>query len=118
MMNKIEARSVIKFLHLKGNKARQIHYEMKAVYGDERPSYDTVVRWKRNFQNGHMSLTGKPRAGRSSVHWMTFSNTGRLQSGKSQASSVGLSSSTCLVNGWTTTGTGEHGSSSRDVFEI
>ncbi|KAJ7335343.1 hypothetical protein JRQ81_013284, partial [Phrynocephalus forsythii] len=60
MMNKTEARSVIKFLHLKGNSARQIHNEMKAVYGDESPSYDMVVRWKRNFQSGHMSLTDKP----------------------------------------------------------
>ncbi|KAJ7345950.1 hypothetical protein JRQ81_001900 [Phrynocephalus forsythii] len=67
MMNKIEARSVIKFLHLKGNNARQIHDEMKAVYGDESPSYDMVVRWKRNFQSGHMSLTDKPRAGRPSI---------------------------------------------------
>ncbi|KAJ7324457.1 hypothetical protein JRQ81_017477 [Phrynocephalus forsythii] len=40
---------------------------MKAVYGDESPSYDTVVRWKRNFQSGHMSLTDKPRAGRPSI---------------------------------------------------
>ncbi|KAJ7316098.1 hypothetical protein JRQ81_002260 [Phrynocephalus forsythii] len=67
MMNKIEARSVIKFLHLKGNNARQIHDEMKAVYGDESLSYDTVVKWKRNFQNGHMSLTDEPRAGRPSI---------------------------------------------------
>ena len=66
-MNKIEARSVIKFLHLKGNNARQIHDEMKAVYEDESPSYGTVVRWKRNFQSGHMSLTDEPRAGRPSI---------------------------------------------------
>ncbi|KAJ7332515.1 hypothetical protein JRQ81_014695 [Phrynocephalus forsythii] len=26
-----------------------------------------VVRWKRNFQSGHMSLTDEPRAGRSSI---------------------------------------------------
>lgn len=43
-MNKIEARSVTAFLHLKDNNARQIHNEMNAVYGDESPSYDTVVR--------------------------------------------------------------------------
>ncbi|KAJ7316423.1 hypothetical protein JRQ81_002585 [Phrynocephalus forsythii] len=67
MMNKIEARSVIKILHLKGNNARQIHNEMKAVYGNESPSYDTFVRWKRNFQSGHMSLTDEPRAGRPSI---------------------------------------------------
>ncbi|KAJ7326981.1 hypothetical protein JRQ81_016740 [Phrynocephalus forsythii] len=40
---------------------------MKAVYGDERPSYDMVVRWKRNFQSGHMSLTDEPQTGRPSI---------------------------------------------------
>ncbi|XP_063775485.1 phospholipase B1, membrane-associated-like [Pseudophryne corroboree] len=65
-MDKIEARGVIKF-HLKGNSARQIHDEMMAVYGDESPSYDTVVRWKRNFQTVHMSLSDEPRSGRPSI---------------------------------------------------
>ncbi|KAJ7345745.1 hypothetical protein JRQ81_001695 [Phrynocephalus forsythii] len=50
-----------------GNKAREIHDKMKAVYGDESPSYDMAVRWKRNFQSGHMSLTDEPRAGRPSI---------------------------------------------------
>lgn len=67
MINKIVAQSVIKFFHLKGNNARQIHDEMKVVYGDESPSYDTVVRWKRDFQSGHMSLIEEPRAGRPSI---------------------------------------------------
>ena len=49
-MEKVESRSVIKFLHLKGYSAWKIYEEMKAVYGDDCPSYDTVVRWKRNFQ--------------------------------------------------------------------
>ncbi|KAJ7341856.1 hypothetical protein JRQ81_007474 [Phrynocephalus forsythii] len=40
---------------------------MKAVYGDESTSYDTVVRWKTNFQSGHMSLTDEPTAGRPSI---------------------------------------------------
>ncbi|KAJ7342063.1 hypothetical protein JRQ81_008563 [Phrynocephalus forsythii] len=66
-MKKIEALSVIKFLHLKGNNACQIHDEMKAGYGDESPSYDMVVRWKRNFQSGHMSLTDEPQVGRPSI---------------------------------------------------
>ena len=59
-MDKIEARSVIKFLHLKGCSAQKIHDEMRLVYGEECPSYATVVRWKRNFQTGHMSLTDEP----------------------------------------------------------
>ena len=48
-MEKIDAHSVIKFLYLKGYSARQIHDENKAVYGDDSPSYDTVVRWERKF---------------------------------------------------------------------
>ncbi|XP_076029840.1 protein GVQW3-like [Oratosquilla oratoria] len=66
-MEKIEARRVIKFLDLKGYNAQQIHDETKAVYDDDCLSYDTVVRWKRNFQTGHMSLTDESRTGRSSL---------------------------------------------------
>lgn len=66
-MDKIEARSVIKYLHLKGHSARQIHEEMMTVYGTESPSYDTVVRWKRNFKTGHMSLTDESKSGRPSL---------------------------------------------------
>lgn len=65
-MDNIEARSVIKFLHLKGYSAKKIHDEMTTVYLEDCPSYDTVVRWKRNFQTGHMSLTDEPRSGRPS----------------------------------------------------
>ena len=43
---KVESRSVIKFLHLKGYSAWKIHEEMKAVYGHDCPSYDTVVSGK------------------------------------------------------------------------
>ncbi|XP_045106834.1 protein GVQW3-like [Portunus trituberculatus] len=45
----------------------RIHDEMKAVYGDDCPSYDTVLRWKRNFKTGHMSLTDESRTGRPSL---------------------------------------------------
>ncbi|XP_046565262.1 protein GVQW3-like [Haliotis rubra] len=65
-MEKIEVHRVINFLLLKGCTARQIQDEMKSVYGDDSPSYDTVVRWKRNFQTGHMSFT-EPRSGRPSL---------------------------------------------------
>lgn len=66
-MEKIEAQSVIKFLHMKGNSAQQIYDEMKAVYGDDCPSFSTVAFWKRNFQTGHLSLTDEPRSGRPSL---------------------------------------------------
>ncbi|XP_076066155.1 protein GVQW3-like [Oratosquilla oratoria] len=65
-LEKIEAHRV-RFLHLKDYRARQIHDEMNAVYRDDCPSYGTVVRMKRNFQTGHMSLTDEPRTGRPSL---------------------------------------------------
>ncbi|XP_076069212.1 histone-lysine N-methyltransferase SETMAR-like [Oratosquilla oratoria] len=66
-MEKNEPHGVIKLLHLKGYSARQIHDEMKIVYGDDCLSHDTVVKWKRNFQTGHMPLTDEPRTGRPSL---------------------------------------------------
>lgn len=58
---------MITFLHLKGYSARQIHTEMFVVYGRYSPSYGTIVRWKRNFQTSHMSVTDDPRSGRTSL---------------------------------------------------
>lgn len=43
-IEKIKARSVIKFLHLKGYCAYQIHDEINGFGGDDCPSYDTDVR--------------------------------------------------------------------------
>ena len=39
---------------------------MGTVYGNVCPSYVTIMRWKRNFQSGQISLTDGPRPGRSS----------------------------------------------------
>ncbi|XP_076058570.1 protein GVQW3-like [Oratosquilla oratoria] len=66
-MEGIEACRLIMFLHLKGYSAQKIHDEMKAVYDNDYLSYDTVVRWKRNFQSGHMSLADEPRTRRLSL---------------------------------------------------
>ena len=60
---KIETRSVIIFLHLKGHSAQQIYDEMKAMSCDECLLYSTVTYWKRNFQTGHMPLTDELRSG-------------------------------------------------------
>lgn len=67
MLDKVEYRAVIKFLHLQGKEARQIYDEMFAVYGDECPSYETVKLWKRQFRFGRISLDDDPRAGRPST---------------------------------------------------
>ena len=39
-------------------------FMMVAIYGNDFPSYDNIMRWKRNFQSGQMSLTEEPRPGR------------------------------------------------------
>lgn len=67
MLDKVEYRAVIKFLHLQGKEAQQIYDEMFAVYGDECPSYETVKLWKRQFRCGRMSLEDDPRTGRPST---------------------------------------------------
>lgn len=67
MLDKLEYRAVIKFLHLQGKEARQIYDEMFAVYGRECPSYETVKLWKRQFRCGRTSLDDEPRAGRPST---------------------------------------------------
>lgn len=66
-VEKIEVRAVIRFLHLKGNNAKEIHDELVAVYGDNAPAYDTVVKWRRRFQCGQTSLQDEARTGRPSL---------------------------------------------------
>lgn len=67
MLDKVEYRAVIKFLHLQGKEARQIYDEMFAVYGNECPSYETVKLWKRQFRCGRTSLDDDQRGGRPST---------------------------------------------------
>jgi hypothetical protein len=55
-VEKVEARTEIRFLHLQGKSAREIHDQMTAVYQEGAPSYDTVVRWKRCFHCGQTTL--------------------------------------------------------------
>ena len=66
-IDKVEYRAVIRFLHLKGNNAATIHAELVEVYGNNAPSYDTVVRWRRCFQCGQRSLNDEKRSGRPSL---------------------------------------------------
>jgi hypothetical protein len=53
---KVEACAVIRFVHLQGKSAREIHDQKTAVYQEGVPSYDTVVRWKRHFHCGQTVL--------------------------------------------------------------
>ncbi|XP_023720865.1 protein GVQW3-like [Cryptotermes secundus] len=67
LVEKVEARAVIRFLHLQGKSAREIHDQMTAVHEEGVPSYDTVVRWKRRFHCGQTDLEDEPRSGRPSL---------------------------------------------------
>lgn len=66
-MDKTEIRYVIKFLHLQGKAAKRIYDELFAVYKEECPSYDTVKRWKKHFEEGNDSVQDEPRKGRPSI---------------------------------------------------
>ena len=66
-MEKVEYRSVIKFLFLQGKTASNVHEEMRAVYKDDCPSYDVVKHWCRQFRCGRLSVQDEPRCGRPSV---------------------------------------------------
>ena len=49
-----------------GMKATEIHGELKSVYGDSSPSFDTVARWIRYFAEGRDSVEDVERSGRPS----------------------------------------------------
>jgi transposase len=66
-VEKVEARAVIRFLHLQGKSAREIHDQMTAIYQEGVPSYEAVVRWKRRFHCGQTMLEDEPRSGRPSL---------------------------------------------------
>ncbi|CAG9827712.1 unnamed protein product [Diabrotica balteata] len=51
-MEKVEYRSVIKFLHKKGKTNMQIKADLDEVYGEVAPSLATVKFWKAEFVRG------------------------------------------------------------------
>ena len=65
-VDRIEHRSVIKFLTKEGESAKGIHNRMVAVYGDTAPKYSTVAKWAAEFKHGRDSLIDDPRSGRPS----------------------------------------------------
>ena len=56
--------AVIKYLHLKGMTASEIHDDMLRTLAESAPSYATVTRWIREFQRGRDSVEDNPRSGR------------------------------------------------------
>lgn len=62
-----EQRTVIRFLWLRGKKAKEIHEELKSVLGDGALCLRTVYRWIEHFSTGRTDVHDEPRSGRPSV---------------------------------------------------
>ncbi|GFV53088.1 HTH_48 domain-containing protein [Trichonephila clavipes] len=63
-MNKIEYRTVSKYLFLKGDTSTQIKDELDSVYGDYVPSFNTVKFWAAVFKRSRKSLGDDEPSGR------------------------------------------------------
>ena len=63
-MDKIEYRSIIKYLFLKGNKPMQIKDELDSVYGDSVSSFTIVKFQAAEFKSGCKSLGDDECSGR------------------------------------------------------
>lgn len=63
-LQKLEHRSVMKFLVKEGNGPKVIHERMLAVYGDSAPSEYQVKFWCKQFKWGRQSIEDDPRTGR------------------------------------------------------
>jgi histone-lysine N-methyltransferase SETMAR len=61
---KLEYRSVIKFLVLEGESPSNIYQRMVVVYGEHAPSRTTVFEWARRFKDGQLNIEDDPRCGR------------------------------------------------------
>ena len=64
IMEKLEIRGVIKYLHKKGLSGQEIHNDMVNVLGESAPSYATVKNWIAEFKRGRTSIQDEPRSGR------------------------------------------------------
>lgn len=63
-MEKVQYRSVIRYLVLKGKTQTEIKTELDAVYGDQSPSLSTVQFWAADFKRGRTSVFDEEREGR------------------------------------------------------
>lgn len=63
-MEKVQYRSVIRYLFLKGKTPTEIKTELDAVYGEESPSFTTVKIWTADFKRGRTSVFDEERSGR------------------------------------------------------
>ena len=61
---KVEYRTVIRYLYLKGKTGKEIQGELADVYGSSAPSYAQVKFWVGEFKRGRTSLEDEARSGR------------------------------------------------------
>ena len=54
--SKVEYRTVIRYLYLKGTTGKEIHGELTDLYGSSAPSYAQVKFWVGDFKRGRTSL--------------------------------------------------------------
>ena len=61
---RLEHRSIIKFLDLEGDWPSNIHERMTTVYGDSAPSRTVVFECARRFKNRQLNIEDSPSSGR------------------------------------------------------
>ena len=64
--SKVEYRTVIRYLYLKGKTGQEIHCELTNVYGSSATSYAQVKFWVGEFKRSRTSLEDETRSGRPS----------------------------------------------------
>lgn len=63
-LEKVQYRSVIRFLFMKGKTREEIRLDLNAVYGDQCPSDATIYRWYNNFKDGRRTVNDENKPGR------------------------------------------------------
>jgi hypothetical protein len=61
--SKLEWRSFIKVSALKGLSLGQIYTDLKKVFGNMLPTYETIRFWYNRFKSGDTDILDKPKAG-------------------------------------------------------
>ena len=75
---RLEMRSVIKFLHLKGKKPPEMHNELRNTYLEKAPSLPVIKYWVRKFKCGFSNISDDARSGRP-VSALTVANVDKVR---------------------------------------
>ena len=59
-----EIRTFVKVRSKLGCSLKELFAEITRVYGSSKVSYETVRRWKKNFDSGEESIKNAPKSGR------------------------------------------------------